>query len=129
MIVADTDVLIDYLRGKGAAERIRVELSTSQLTTTAISSFELRSGCKNQRQERCVEDLLSALSILPFGSREAQLAARLRQTLEGSGHGIGMADYLIAATCMVHQGQLLTRNRAHFERLVPSGLALSDSPK
>ena len=41
MFIADTDVLIDYLRGVGEAERIVIELGTGRLCTTAITTFEL----------------------------------------------------------------------------------------
>ncbi|TMA82368.1 MAG: type II toxin-antitoxin system VapC family toxin, partial [Deltaproteobacteria bacterium] len=37
MMVADTDVLIDYLQGRGpGADRIAVELEHAQLCTTAV---------------------------------------------------------------------------------------------
>jgi tRNA(fMet)-specific endonuclease VapC len=125
MIVADSDVLIDFLRGRGFAKRVAIELETRDFATTAINAFELRSGGKQERQERRIDDLLAAMTILPVGSREAQEAARLRIALEAKGEGIGMADYLIAGTCIVRDRMLLTRNRAHFERLVPHGLKLS----
>jgi len=125
MIVADSDVLIDFLRGRGFAQRVAIELRTRDFATTAISAFELRSGSRQERQERLVDDLLSAMTILPVGSREAKEAARLRLALEAKGEGIGMADYLIAGVCIVREALLITRNRSHFERLVPYGLSLS----
>ena len=42
MIVADSDVLIDSLRGKEPARsRVELELKTGQLATTAINALEL----------------------------------------------------------------------------------------
>jgi predicted nucleic acid-binding protein len=46
----------------------------------------------------------------------------LRRALAAQGLPIGMADYMIAGICVARSAALLTRNRAHFER-VP-GLAL-----
>ena len=44
MIVADTDVLIDYLRGEGPqADRIAFELQHG-LGTTVVTAFELWAG-------------------------------------------------------------------------------------
>lgn len=124
MIVADTDVLIDFLRGKGAgARRVALELETRSFATTAITAFELRSGARTANQRRAIGALLEAMTILSFGPEEAQIAADLRLQLEGQGRTIGMADYLIAAVCVANDGVLLTRNRKHFER-VP-GLKLS----
>lgn len=123
MIVADTDVLIDFLRGRGeAARRVALELGTRSFSTTAITVFELRSGARTARQKRAVEVLLEAMTILPFGPEEARVAARIRQEIEGEGRPIGMADYMIAAVCVVAGGVLLTRNRRHFERV--NGLKL-----
>ena len=128
MIVADTDVLIDALRGRApAAERIELELETGGLATTAISAFELRSGAKSEDAAAAIEALLAAMMILPFDERAAERAARARRDLESSGTPIGMADYMIAGICLAHSAILLTRNRRHFERVV--GLALGrESP-
>ncbi|MFO7893953.1 MAG: PIN domain-containing protein, partial [Longimicrobiales bacterium] len=60
MIVADTDVLIDALRGRDpAAERIHHELGTGALATTAITAFELRSGARRDQERAAVEKLLA----------------------------------------------------------------------
>ena len=123
MIVADTDVLIDALRGRSpAAERIGLELETGGLATTAVSAFELRSGAKSAQAAGAIETLLAAMTILPFDEGAAERAAQARRELESAGTPIGMADYMIAGTCLAHSAILLTRNRRHFER-VP-GLAL-----
>jgi predicted nucleic acid-binding protein len=123
MIIADTDVLIDFLRGRGVAARIAVELETRSFGTTAITAFEIRSGARTARQRSAVDALLEAMTILPFGPEEAQLAAEVRQQVESQGLSIGMADYMIAAICISNDGVLLTRNLMHFERV--KGLRLA----
>lgn len=118
MIVADSDVLIDYLRGRGAfARRVELELQSSWFATTAITAFELRSGVRTPRQKDSVELLLEAMTVLPFGLGEARIAAEIRLDLQSRGEPIGMADYMIAAVCIATDGVLLTRNRKHFERV------------
>jgi tRNA(fMet)-specific endonuclease VapC len=124
MIIADTDVLIDFLRGRGGgAKRVALELETRSFSTTAINAFELRSGARTAKQKAAIDGLLDAMTLLSFGPEEAQVAAELRQQLESQGQAIGMADYMIAAICVVNGGVLLTRNRKHFERV--EGLKLS----
>jgi len=118
MIVADSDVLIDALRGRvPAAERIRLELRTGALATTSVSAFELRSGARSEDAATQVETLLAPLVILPFDEEAADSAAEVRRDLESAGTPIGMADYLIAGICLSRSAVLLTRNRAHFERV------------
>ena len=132
MIVADTDVLIDYLRGfEPVAGRIALELSHRALSTTAVTAFELRAGAHSGRQQRAVETLLAAMSTVPLGQSEAIRAADVHRTLTARGQQIGMADGLIAGTCLEHRAILLTRNRRHFSRvegLYIGRLGLDDDP-
>jgi tRNA(fMet)-specific endonuclease VapC len=128
MIIADTDVLIDFLRGKQpAADRVAIELETRSFGTTAVSAFELRSGARSERQRAAITVLLEAMTILALGSHEAELAANLRIELESRGEGIGMADYLIAGTCLSRKAMLLTKNRKHFGRVTGLSLATLQS--
>lgn len=123
MIVADTDVLIDFLRdSEPAAGRIAFEIERGQLATTAVTRFELLAGVRTDREQQLVTTLLEALATLPLDAQGADRAAEVRRNLEVEGAGIGMADSLIAGIVLHHDSILLTRNRRHFER-VP-GLAL-----
>jgi tRNA(fMet)-specific endonuclease VapC len=118
MIIADSDVLIDFLRGRGgAARRVAIELESRWFGTTAITAFEIRSGARTPRQKKSVDTLLEAMTVLPFGPAEALIAAEIRQQSESEGQPIGMADSMIAAVCIAADGVLLTRNRKHFERI------------
>ncbi|MFQ5739664.1 MAG: type II toxin-antitoxin system VapC family toxin [Acidobacteriota bacterium] len=118
MIVADTDILIDALKGaEPARSRIDLELSSGRLATTVVTSFELLSGARRTTQKSRVEGLLAALVILPLEPNAGEIAAGLRHHLESRGEGIGMADYLIAGICLSRNAMLLTRNRPHFQRI------------
>ncbi len=124
MIIADTDVLIDFLAGKDpGAGRVERELRVGALYTTVINRFELLSGSKNMKQNEKVEQLLEALKILTLDVPAADRAAEIRRHLDQKGHGIGMADSLIAGIVVEHGAHLLTRNNRHFDRV--QGLKLS----
>jgi len=123
MIVADTDVLIDALRGHGPwAERIALELEVGGLATTSVTAFELLSGARSPAALDAVGRVLSALTILGMDEKASASAAEVRRDLEGRGTPIGMADYLIAGICLTNSAILLTRNRSHFARI--NGLKL-----
>ena len=127
MFIADTDVLIDYLFGKGpAAERVYLELERGDLRTTVITRFELLCGARSDRQRKFAEELLEALPTLVLDRAAADTAAEIRQTLESRGEDIGMADCLIAGIVLRHEGILLTRNKKHFERVEGLHLATLD---
>jgi tRNA(fMet)-specific endonuclease VapC len=118
MIVADSDVLIDFMRGvEPAAARVALELESKSFATTAVTAFEIRCGCKSDRQQRVVDDLLDAMNILSVGSAEIEAAAKIFIDLQARGEGIGMADCLIAGVCIARDAVLLTRNVKHFERV------------
>jgi tRNA(fMet)-specific endonuclease VapC len=123
MFTADTDVLIDFLRGEGESERIALELGTGGLCTTAITAFELWSGSKSPRQIATVETLLAVLTVLPLDGSCARRAGDIRRELERGGRKIGMAESLIGGIAVERDAILITRNRNHYDR-VP-GLKLS----
>ena len=124
MIVADTDVMIDSLRGTDPAwSRIDLELSTGRLATTVITAFELLSGARRSTQRTRIEDLLSAMTILPLEPEAGEIATGIRRHLESRGEGIGLADYLIAGIRLSRNAMLLTRNRGHFQRVQDLHLA------
>ncbi len=116
MIVADTDVLIDFLAGRNpSADRVAAELERGGLATTVMSRFELLSGARNVKQERMIGQLLDALPSLPLDRPAADRAASVRRRLERRGSSIGMGDSLIAGIVLIHGASLLTRNRRNFE--------------
>lgn len=126
MIFADSDVLIDSLRGRQPmTNRIATELRSGRLATTVINLFELLAGARTAAEHGKVEKLLGALLIVPLDETAAREAARIRQELEAGGQPIGMADSLIAGICMTHSGMLITRNTAHFGRV--KGLVLANA--
>jgi tRNA(fMet)-specific endonuclease VapC len=123
-IIADTDVLIDFLAGcEPAASRVALELETGALRTTAVTRFELLAGAKTSRQAGAVRRLLDAVPALPLDSDAADRAADVRRALERQGTPIGMGDSLISGIALATGATLLTRNLKHFERV--EGLRLS----
>ncbi|HEX2162470.1 MAG TPA: PIN domain-containing protein [Thermoanaerobaculia bacterium] len=127
MIVADTDVLIDFLTDREpAAERVAALLGAGSLATTAVARFELQSGVRDEREERRVRDLLAALPVLPLDGAAADAAATVRRELRSRGEDVGMADSLIAGIALAAGAELFTRNRRHFSRVPSLRLAALD---
>jgi tRNA(fMet)-specific endonuclease VapC len=127
MIIADTDVLVDFLRGSGAASRVELELSTGNLATTVVAVFELIQGVKDLSGEQAVKSLLSGMALLPLTAESAERAGQIRRQLRKRRQDIGVADSLVAGICLTHAGILLTRNREHFERVADLSLATLSS--
>ena len=67
MIVADSDVLIDFLGGREPdAGRVTREIESGNLWTTVITRFELLSGARGSREVRIVSELLDSIKIAPL---------------------------------------------------------------
>lgn len=123
MILADTDVLIDYLAGVPViTEQLTRYIDADRLWTTAISCFELQSGASAGKRGDAVRRLAASLGVLSLDRAAAERAADVRRHLGRAGQSIGMADSLIAGIAIVHDLPLLTRNQKHFARV--AGLEL-----
>jgi len=118
VILADTDVLIDFLVGvQPVKNQIATYIKTEQLQTTAVTCFELLSGADESKRGHAVRQLLDAISVLPLDRDAARHAAEVRRKLDRKGEAIGMGDSLIAGIALAHALPLFTRNKAHFQRV------------
>lgn len=118
MILADTDVLIDYLAGtQPVADQVLEYAQSDTLHTSAVTCFELLSGAGDGKRGDRVRRLAAAVPVLPLDRESATQAAAVRQQLARSGFSIGMADSLIAGIALVNNLPLLTRNRKHFDHV------------
>ncbi len=111
-LLLDTDVLIEYLRGRPKAIEY-LEGLTSDLYLSVISVAELFAGVKGDEEERSLKQFLLAFAILPVTEKVARLGGLYRRDFRSS-HGTGLADALIAATAVENGANLATFNRRHF---------------
>lgn len=117
-VVADSDVLIDFLRGSGPHLTFVAELLTQgELVTTAISRFELLAGTRPDGAEVPTDALLTLLRVLPLDAAASDAAAHIDRQLRSAGLRIAIPDTLIAGIAISNRLPLLTRNMKHFERV------------
>jgi predicted nucleic acid-binding protein len=118
LILADTDVLIEYLRGTPPfAELISEYIETDSLQTSCVSCFELLVGARENKRGERVRRFVQSLPVVSLDRESAVRAAAVRQGLEDQGEAIGMADSLIAGIAIANDLELLTRNRKHFAKV------------
>ena len=111
-LLLDTDVLIEYLRGRGEAVEYLESLS-SDLYLSVISVAELFAGARGDEEERSLTQFLLAFTVLPVTEKVARLGGLYRRDFRPS-HDTGLADALIAATAIENGADLVTFNRRHF---------------
>ena len=113
-ILLDTTVLIDALRGRSAAERLRaLRRSGDTPYTCAVNVEELVRGLR-LGEERAVERLLNGLRIAPLGRHQGETAGRWRRVFSERGITLSQADCLVAAAAAGIRARLATGNPADF---------------
>jgi len=122
----DSDVLIDFNRGVEQAAFMMDSLEEdAPLGISAITRMEVLTGCRNKEELRHFERLLRRFKIFPLTETIGRTADDLLLTYCLS-HGLLIPDALIAATALVHQISLLTKNHRDFRFI--SGLGLIPYP-
>ena len=111
-LLLDTDILVEYLRGRSKAIEY-LEGLTSDLYVSVISVAELFVGVEGEVEERSLKQFLLAFAVLPVTEKVARLGGLYRRDFRPS-HGTGLADALIAATAEDNGAELVTFNRRHF---------------
>jgi hypothetical protein len=114
-LLIDTDVLIDYLRGKQEAVDY-VDNLTAPLFLSVITVAELYAGVRDGAERTKLDAFINAFSTVPL-DREIGVTGGLYRRDYGKSHGTGLADALIAATARLHSLTLVTLNKKHFPML------------
>ena len=122
-MIADTDVLIDLMQAReSAVEAIRtLEGANVPIRISAMSLFELYHGLERienpSKRRRRMQSVLDTREVYPAGEGVMKKAGRLDGQLAGLGETIGIGDTIIAATGLLHEEPVLTRNVRHFSRI------------
>jgi len=115
----DTDILIDFLRGKERAVKYVESMSKRiRLVTTVINAFELYYGAyKYKRDTEKLNEFLKSMEILPFTIIEAKKAAEIEANLESQGEVVGLKDVLISSIAISNNCTIVTGNVKHFNKI------------
>ena len=111
-MLIDTDILIDFLRGKAEARNFLLALPDDATPCcSVITVAELHAGMRESERER-TEELINGMVVLPVTQDVAELAGRFKR--EAKGFGLELDDCLIAATAVTKAIKIATRNTKHY---------------
>ena len=115
MILLDSDVLIEHLRGHQAAREwlVQARLSSGPLAISVVSLTEIAGGMRSP-ERREVMRLLGSMRRFEVSEQVAWRTAVLMREYRRSHSGIGLGDYLIAATALTEGLELATLNIRHY---------------
>ncbi len=115
-VLLDTTVLIDALRGRPAAERVRGLRDQGHVPWISPINVEevLRGAQKNE--EPVVLRFLEGMRLVTLSQEEGIRAGRWRREHARKGVTLSQADCLIAAAAIGVGARLATGNPKHFPR-------------
>ncbi len=118
MNLLDTSVAVDHLRGAEPAVDLLNRLIGEEepVSASEVVRFELLAGVRDDELDP-LEEFFSALSWIPVDETITRTAGSLARQHRRAYSGIDDADYLIAATALVLDAELLTTNVRHFPML------------
>lgn len=115
IVLLDTSILIDHLRGMAAAEAALRDAATRghRFAASVLTRVEILAGMR-PAEERATRHLLDILEWAVVDEAVAEDAGRLANYYLRSHPGIDPVDYVIAATADRLDAILWTRNLKHF---------------
>ena len=115
-ILVDSCLLIEHMRAKDKTNTALAKVLRlgNELFISTIVEYEVELGMTESHREQW-DNIFEGLTVLPFGSRMAVMACKIKHDLKAKGIQIDIADLFIAATAVVYQLPLATLNRKHFE--------------
>lgn len=114
LTIVDSDILIDVARGEAEAISCLIRLEkASTLAISALTQMELIVGCRNKAELKDLNKFLDRYQILKVTDQVSDRAVNLLERYFLS-HSLLIADGLIAATALVHNEGLITKNQRDF---------------
>jgi predicted nucleic acid-binding protein len=113
MVVVDTHVLVDVLRGLPTAVAALERRADDEVVVPSMVRFEVLAGARPSDMAS-IESLLDVCIDAPVDASIADEAASLARRYMRSHSGIDPIDYVVAATARLLDAELLTRNVKHF---------------
>jgi predicted nucleic acid-binding protein len=113
MILCDTDVIIEYMKGSEVAKKEILKIEIKNIAVSSVSLMELFYGALNKRELNKIKKALNNFKIIYVDTEISNKAVELIEKYSKS-HGLEPPDALIGATAIVRNIELFTYNIGDF---------------
>jgi len=114
MILCDTNVIIEILKGNEKTIKTIESIGLKNIAISSVTVMELYFGALNKRELSKIKKHLKALNIVHFDNDVSELAVSMVESYSKS-HGLQIPDSIIAATALSFEMKLFTLNLKDFK--------------
>ena len=120
-MILDTSFIIEVLEGNREAIQKVKGLEDNQEKVSSVTIMELHEGVnrseKPEDERKQVLEVLESKNVLSADRKIMKKAGEISGKLANKGKRIDREDCIIAATAILEQEAVITRNKKHFERI------------
>lgn len=114
LLILDTDILIDVLRGDANAILfLQTKSQQFQLAISAVTQMELMVGCRNKTELQALDKFLQRFQLLKVMESISDRATDLLRQYRLS-HGLLIPDAVIAATALEYNESFVSKNQRDY---------------
>ena len=114
MTLCDTDIVIEYLKNNESICKLIESIGFDNISISIITKAELLHGAFDKNESLKIEKYLSTLEIYHIDNNISLKFNDIMKDYSLS-HRINIPDALIAATAIINNIELLTRNKKDFK--------------
>ncbi len=114
-VLLDTSFLIDLLAGEPSA-RALAGANQEPAAISSLSFYELLYSVASRKKAALAEALAGDYAVLPVDFDVCVMAASMQRALRSGGDMIPVLDALLAATAVLADARIVTRDE-HFDRI------------
>lgn len=113
--IIDTDVCIDFLRGKSKIVQLFSEiLESEEVYISVLTVYELFKGAFTEKAQRAVKEFVSYFETIYINHEIAEVGGKFYREYRKKRITLSTVDCLIMATAKVYGLKIITRNIKHY---------------
>ncbi len=115
--IIDTDVCIDFLRGKEYALNLFKNIFNQDCFISILTYYELLKGAYTEKEQNAINKFIKSLEIINLNESIIKTGAKFYRKYRKKGITLSNIDCLIMATAKENNLKIITRNVKHYPEI------------